>query len=231
MSPPATRVPGESLVDDRGPRHRSDRASASAPTIGVLALQGDVLEHLRLLEQAGARGVTVRRADDLAGLDGLVLPGGESTTIGLLLERHGLAEPLRRTVADGFPVLGTCAGAILLAERVVQHDGRASDQPRVGGLDVTARRNAFGRQVASFEADLVVAGLEAPLRAVFIRAPWFEELGPDVEPLATVATPVGDVPVVVRHGALVASAFHPELTDDARLHRLFVADAVARTRA
>lgn len=231
MTLPATRVPGESLVEDRGPRHRADRVPTGAPTIGVLALQGDVLEHLRLLEQAGARGTTVRRAGDLAGLDGLVLPGGESTTIGLLLQRHDLTEPLRRAVAAGFPVLGTCAGAILLAERVVQHDGRPSEQPRVGGLDVTARRNAFGRQVASFEADLTLQGLDAPLRAVFIRAPWFEELGPDVEPLAAVATPAGDAPVVVRHGALLASAFHPELTDDARLHRLFVADAVARTRA
>lgn len=230
MPSPAARVPGESLVADRGPRHVVDGASEGAPRIGVLALQGDVLEHLRLLARAGAAGTPVRDPADLDGLAGLVLPGGESTTIGLLLERTGLLEPVRAAIAGGMPVLATCAGAILLADRVVQHDGRQSEQPRIGGLDVTARRNAFGRQVASFEADLSVAGLAEPLHAVFIRAPWFEDLGSDVEDLATVATAAGEVPVVVRQGAILASAFHPELTDDARLHRLLLDTAVARTR-
>lgn len=186
--------------------------------IGVLALQGDVAEHLRLL---GGAGVAVRRADELDGLDGIVLPGGESTTVGKLLDRFGLMAPLRERLRDGLPALGTCAGAILLGRAALLADGRASDQPLLGVLDTVARRNAFGRQVASFEGKVDVAGV-GPMEAVFIRAPWFEETGPDVEVLARVETALGDKVVVVRQGRILASAFHPELVGDPRLHRLFV---------
>ncbi|QBI21463.1 pyridoxal 5'-phosphate synthase glutaminase subunit PdxT [Egibacter rhizosphaerae] len=228
---PGARIPGESLVPDRGPHHRPPAADGQAPRIGVLALQGDVLEHLRLIERAGAVGVPVRREDELATVDGLVLPGGESTTIGLLLDRTGLAAPVQARLAEGLPVLGTCAGAILLAREPRQHDGTPTGQWCLGALDVAARRNAFGRQVASFEADLDVAGLTDPMRAVFIRAPWFEDLGAGVEVLATVATDVGARVVVVRQGPVLASAFHPELSDDPRLHRLLVDAVVTRDPA
>ena len=219
--PTRARVPGEGLLDDRGPRFRPT-ARDDAPRVGVLALQGDVLEHLRLLDVAGAIGVVVRAPAELDGLDGLVLPGGESTTIGMLLELRGLLEPLRERIASGLPVLGTCAGAILLARRALRHDGVAVEQTLVGGMDMVVRRNAFGRQVASFEAELDVKGLDAPMRAVFIRAPWIEEAGHQVEVLATVDPGVAPRIVVARQGALLASAFHPELTDDARLHRMLV---------
>lgn len=215
------RVPGEELAPGRG-RHPS--TTAGGPRVGVLALQGDVLEHLRMLGDSGAAGVLVRRPGDLDGLDGLLLPGGESTTIGTLMRLYGLLEPLRERLRAGLPALGTCAGAILLARAAVHHDGRASGQATLGVLDVVARRNAFGRQVASFEADLDVEGLAGgALHAVFIRAPWFEEVGAGVEVLAAAPTPLGERAVVVRQGRVLASAFHPELTGDARLHRLFVA--------
>ena len=217
-----TRVPGEALLDDRGP-HFHPSAPEDAPHVGVLALQGDVLEHLRLLDLAGATGVPVHRAVDLDRIDGLVLPGGESTTIGTLLDLHDLLGPLRQRIAAGLPVLGTCAGAILLSRQALRHDGAAVDQTLLGGMDTVVRRNAFGRQVASFEADVVVAGLDAPMHAVFIRAPWIEEAGPGVEVLATVDTPLGERIVVAREGALLASAFHPELADDPRLHGMLVA--------
>ncbi|MCL9758009.1 pyridoxal 5'-phosphate synthase glutaminase subunit PdxT [Frankia sp. AiPa1] len=186
------------------------------PRIGVLALQGDVREHARALTEAGADPVEVRRAAELAEVDGLVLPGGESTTMGRLLRVFALLEPLRSRVAAGLPVFGSCAGMILLARDVV--DGRP-DQPLVGGLDVVVRRNAFGRQVDSFEADLDVVGVPGPsVHAVFIRAPWVEKAGDTVEVLARVA----EAPVAVRQGPLLATAFHPELTGDSRIHQLFV---------
>jgi len=195
----------------------------AALTVGVLALQGDVAEHVRVLADEGARPVPVRRADELAGLDGLVIPGGESTTIGRLAVLYGLLGPVRAAARAGLPVLGTCAGAILLGRATLAHDGRPSDQPLLGLMDVVTRRNAFGRQVASFETDLAVAGIDGPpLHAVFIRAPWFESVGPDVEVLAVAETPAGAKVVVARQGHLLASAFHPELTGDGRLHRAFL---------
>jgi len=188
----------------------------SVPRIGILALQGDVREHARALTEAGADPVAVRRASELAGVDGLILPGWESTTIGRLLRVFDLLEPLREKVAAGLPVFGSCAGMILLARDVV--DGRP-DQALIGGLDVVVRRNAFGRQVDSFEADLDVVGVPGPpVHAVFIRAPWVEKAGGAVEVLARVA----EAPVAVRQGPLLATAFHPELTGDSRVHRLFV---------
>jgi 5'-phosphate synthase pdxT subunit len=194
-----------------------------APVIGVLALQGDVLEHLRMLAAAGARAVPVKRAAELDALDGLVIPGGESTTIGKLATMYGLLEPLRAHIADGLPVFGTCAGAILLGRRALSAEGEPSEQPLLGAMDTVVRRNAFGRQVASFEADLAVEGLEGgPVHVAFIRAPWIERAGPDVEVLARVGTPAGAKVVIARQGRLLASAFHPELTGDGRLHRLFV---------
>ena len=186
----------------------------STPRVGVLALQGDVREHVRTLMNAGAEAHSVRRVDELAGLDGLVLPGGESTTIGKLLVTFELLEPLQKAVSAGLPVFGSCAGMILLADRVI--DG-LPDQPLVGGLDITVRRNAFGRQVDSFEGDVDwVDG--APIKAVFIRAPWVERAGHDVEVLGRADGKI----VAVRQGALLATAFHPEITGDLRVHRLFV---------
>lgn len=219
------RVPGEGLLPGHAPHLAPP---ANGPRVGVLALQGDVLEHLRMLARCGASGVLLRRPGDLDGLDGLVLPGGESTTIGKLATMYGLMDRLRERVAAGLPVYGTCAGAILLGRGTRLHDGRVSEQPLIGAMDVVTRRNAFGRQVASFEADLEVTDVAGgPLHAVFIRAPWFEDLGSDVEVLATVSTPLGDKVVVVRQGRMLASAFHPEVAGDDRLHRLFVDRMVA----
>ena len=187
--------------------------------IGVLALQGDVREHARALTEVGAQPVIVRRPEELADIDGLVLPGGESTTIGKLLELFDLLEPLRAAVKTGLPVYGSCAGMILLADEVL--DGRP-DQPTVGGLDIAVRRNAFGRQVDSFETDLPMTGI-GEVHAVFIRAPWVERAGPDVEVLATVGAGAAAGKVVaVRRGPLLATSFHPELTGDSRVHGLFV---------
>lgn len=189
------------------------------PLVGVLALQGDVREHLRMLGAAGARAMPVRRPAELAALDGLVLPGGESTTIAKLARIFDVLEPLRAAIAGGLPVYGTCAGMILLADRVL--DGTV-DQETFGGLDATVRRNAFGRQVDSFEGPVEVRGLDSPFHAVFIRAPWVEEVGESVDVLATAA----EHPVAVRQGRLLATSFHPEVTGDDRLHRLFVDDVV-----
>ena len=187
--------------------------------IGVLALQGDVREHVRSLSEVGAEAVLVRRPEELADVDGLILPGGESTTIGKLLELFELLEPLRAAVKTGLPVYGSCAGMILLADEVL--DGRP-DQPTVGGLDIAVRRNAFGRQVDSFETDLPLTGA-GDVHAVFIRAPWVERTGADVEVLATVETGAAAGKVVaVRRGPLLATSFHPELTGDSRVHGLFV---------
>jgi 5'-phosphate synthase pdxT subunit len=217
------RVPGEELAPGTAAVAGPGEPPADAPVIGVLALQGDVLEHLRMLATAGARALPVKRAAELARLDGLVIPGGESTTIGRLAELYGLLDPLRARIDEGLPVFGTCAGAILLAAEALNHDGSPSSQPLLGGMDTVVRRNAFGRQVDSFEADLEVRGLEGgPVHVAFIRAPWIERAGPGVEVLAEVATPAGAKVVVARQGRLLVSAFHPELTGDARLHRLFV---------
>jgi 5'-phosphate synthase pdxT subunit len=188
--------------------------AGDAPRVGVLALQGNVAEHEAALRRAGAEPVRVRRPEHLEGLDALVMPGGESTTIGQLATDFGLVEPLRAFVASDRPVWGTCAGLILLAEDA----GRA--QPLIGGLDVAVARNAFGRQVESFETDLELTGLEGgPFRAVFIRAPAVERAGPGVEVLGRLED--GTI-VAVRQGRLLGTAFHPELTDDPRLHALFL---------
>lgn len=190
------------------------------PRVGVLALQGDVREHMLAVAAAGGEGVRVRRPEELAGCAALVLPGGESTTIGKLARAFGLLEPVRERIAAGMPVLGTCAGMIMLADRVV--DG-ATDQITFGGLDVTVRRNAFGRQVDSFEHDLTVEGVAAPVRGVFIRAPWVEKVGSGVQVLATLddGTPTGRI-VAVREGALMATSFHPEVGGDSGVHRSFL---------
>jgi pyridoxal 5'-phosphate synthase pdxT subunit len=199
--------------------------STTTPTVGVLALQGDVAEHLRVLGRLGARAVPVKRPEELAGLQGIVLPGGESTTIGKLLELVGLMQPLRDAIDAGMAAYGTCAGAILLGRSALHHDGRPADQPLLGAMDAVVRRNAFGRQADSFEADLDVrapggAPLPGgPMRAVFIRAPAVESVGPGVEVLAR--EPGGTI-VVCREGRLLASSFHPELTDDPRLHQVFL---------
>lgn len=192
-----------------------------APVIGVLALQGDVREHLRVLDRCGASGRPVRRPAELDGLAGIVLPGGESTTIAKLAVAFGLMEPLRSAVRSGLPAYGSCAGMILLADRVL--DAPAGQQT-IGGIDVTVRRNAFGRQVDSFEGDLEMAAVgEQPMHAVFIRAPWVEQAGPGVEALARVPTgAAAGRMVAVRQGALLATAFHPEMTGDPRVHELFV---------
>ncbi len=188
--------------------------------VGVLALQGDVREHLRALKQVGVSGVLVKKAQELAGLDGLVIPGGESTTISMLAERWGLLQPLRELVAAGFPVYGSCAGMIMLADTIL--DGRP-DQQSIGGIDMVVRRNAFGRQVDSFECDVPFPAVgERPIRAVFIRAPWVESVGPRVAVLAAVEGVHQDRIVAVRAGNLLATSFHPELTGDARVHGYFV---------
>jgi 5'-phosphate synthase pdxT subunit len=193
----------------------------SGPVIGVLALQGDVREHLAALQDCGAQGRPVRRPEELAGLDGIVLPGGESTTMDKLARAFGVRDPLRDAIADGLPAYGSCAGMILLADRIV--DGRP-DQETLGGIDMTVRRNAFGRQVDSFETDVDFAHLEGePVHAVFIRAPWVEGVGDGVEVLATVEEgPAAGRIVAVRQGALMATSFHPEVTGERRVHGLFV---------
>ncbi len=195
-----------------------------SPRIGVLALQGDVREHLRVLAETGAEPVTVRRAGELAAVDGLVLPGGESTTMSKLLIAFDLLEPVRDRVRDGMPVFGSCAGMILLADRI--EDGTA-DQQSIGGMDITVRRNAFGRQVESFEADIDVVGMAGGVvHAVFIRAPWVEQVGPAATAIGRVTETAGGDPsvsriVAVRQRHLLATSFHPELTGDPRVHAYF----------
>jgi pyridoxal 5'-phosphate synthase pdxT subunit len=189
-------------------------------TVGVLALQGDVREHIQALAELGATPAEVRTAADLARVDALVLPGGESTTMSVLLASSGLLPSLRDRLRDGMPAFGTCAGMILLAADVV--DGR-TDQVRFGAIDIGVRRNAFGRQVDSFETDLQVAGLDSPLHAVFIRAPLVEWVGARVRVLAEVAGTDGHAwPVVCQQGPVLVTAFHPELSGDLRLHQLFL---------
>jgi pyridoxal 5'-phosphate synthase pdxT subunit len=191
--------------------------------IGILALQGDVAEHSRALADLGVVARPVRRPDELEGLDGVVLPGGESTTMSLLLRSSGLDDPLAKTIDAGLPVFGTCAGLILLAAEVT--DGRP-DQRSFGAIDITVRRNGYGRQLNSFESEVDVEGIEGgPVPAVFIRAPTVERYGPDVEVLAS-----HDSPVVCRQGAVLACAFHPELTADRRLHQMFLSMVERRGR-
>ncbi|CAB4595188.1 unannotated protein [freshwater metagenome] len=189
--------------------------------VGVLALQGDVREHIKALEECGVHPLTVRRRSEIEKIDALVLPGGESTTIALLAQSFGVFELIKTRIGEGLPVYGSCAGMILLADRVLD---ATEDQETFGGMDITVRRNAFGRQVDSFESDLTVAGITAPtMKAVFIRAPWVEAIGPEVEVLASVKTSGGvEHAVAVRQGALLATSFHPELTGDNRIHRYFV---------
>jgi 5'-phosphate synthase pdxT subunit len=193
----------------------------TARVIGVLALQGDVPEHLRALEDVGARAVPVRRPEELHQLDGLVIPGGESTTLWRLSVAFDMLEPLRKLIASGLPAFGSCAGMIMLADRLA--DGVAG-QLTYGGIDMTVRRNAFGRQVDSFESGITLSGLGGSdvtsLRAVFIRAPWVEQTGENVAVLGTEQR-TGRI-VAVRQGQLLATAFHPELTPDRRIHELFV---------
>jgi pyridoxal 5'-phosphate synthase pdxT subunit len=210
-------TPGERLAG----RLPVPEPTADQPVVGVLALQGDVLEHLRALRRCGAAAVEVRTAEQLARVDGLIVPGGESTTIGKLLERFGLMEPLRARVAAGMPTFGTCAGMILLSDELEQD----KPQPLIGGLRVRTRRNAFGRQVDSFDTGVEVAGIDGgPMDVSFIRAPRVEKVLDDsVEVLAEVES----YPVVVAQGHLLAAAFHPEVTGDDRLHAHFVAQVRA----
>jgi len=194
--------------------------SSAGPNIGVLAVQGDVREHLRTLTDLGVTATAVRRTSELDAVDGLVIPGGESTTMAKLARTFDLFEPIRQRIKEGLPAFGTCAGMILLADRI--EDG-AHDQETLGGLDITVRRNAFGRQVDSFEGDLDFAGLDAPVHAIFIRAPWVEAVGESVEVLARVdrGEAAGRI-VAVRQGPLMATSFHPEVGGDSRVHRVFV---------
>jgi 5'-phosphate synthase pdxT subunit len=196
--------------------------------VGILALQGDFQEHVRAISEIGARPKLIRRPEDLLGISGLVLPGGESTTLGMLLDSSELREPVGKLLASGLPVFGTCAGMILLARTVI--DGR-SDQQTFGTLDIDVRRNGFGRQRQSFECDLDVTGLDEKLPAVFIRAPVVERVGPAVVVLSEIEAgsaghliPSGSAttPVLVRQDQVLAAAFHPELTKDRRLHRIFL---------
>ncbi len=182
-------------------------------TVGVLGLQGDVREHVHILESMGVTALTVKKPEQLDSVDALVIPGGESTTIGKMAVRFGLLAPLRRSIENGLPTYGTCAGLIFLAGAVT--DG---DQPLLGALDVVVRRNAFGRQNESFETDVEITGLDGPFHAVFIRAPWVEKVGADVEVLAE----VDGHPVMVGQDAILATSFHPELTGDGRIHRMLL---------
>ncbi len=214
---PAPRTP-QAARSGRQADPRSRLTGAHAPVIGVLALQGDVAEHLRALTAVGARPVPVRRPAELDDVAGLVIPGGESTTMWKLAVIFDLMEPLRKRLGSGMPAFGSCAGMIMLADRV--EDG-IEGQETFGGIDMTVRRNAFGRQVDSFESDITLTGLGGPeFRAVFIRAPWVEQTGDDVEIIGTESR-TGRI-VAVRQGPALATAFHPELTPDQRIHRLFV---------
>jgi 5'-phosphate synthase pdxT subunit len=194
----------------------------TSPTVGVLALQGDVREHLRALGSCGASAVAVRRPHELDAVDALVIPGGESTTMSKLAVEFGLLDPVRKRIAGGMPTYGSCAGMIMLATDLL--DGRP-DQQTLGGIEMTVRRNAFGRQVDSFEAPVDIDGVAGgPFHAVFIRAPWVERLGDAAQAMGRVAAgPAAGRIVAVRQQHVLATAFHPELTGDLRLHRYFVA--------
>ncbi len=186
--------------------------------IGVLALQGDTREHLGALREAGAAATPVRRRSELDAVEALIIPGGESTTMSHLLRDVELLEPLRSRLASGMPAYGACAGMILLASEILDAGAGGREALPLGGIDMTVRRNAFGRQVDSFEGDVAFRGFDDPVHAVFIRAPWVERCGDGVEVLATAAGHA----VAVRQGRVLATAFHPEMTGDRRIHRLFV---------
>jgi pyridoxal 5'-phosphate synthase pdxT subunit len=190
----------------------------SRPRIGVLALQGDTREHLAALHDAGAESMPVRRRSEIEAIDGLIIPGGESTTMSHLLLDLDLLEPLRARLADGLPAYGACAGMIMLASEILDAGVNGRQALPLRAIDMTVRRNAFGRQVDSFEGDVEFAGLEGPVRAVFIRAPWAERVGDGVQVLASAAGHA----VAVRQGPMLATAFHPEMTGDRRIHQLFV---------
>jgi 5'-phosphate synthase pdxT subunit len=190
----------------------------SGPRVGVLALQGDTREHLVALRDAGADSVSVRRREELDAVDALVIPGGESTTMSHLLRELDLLQPLRDRLADGFPAYGACAGMILLAGEILDAGVGGREAVPLRGIDMTVRRNAFGRQVDSFEGDVEFSGFDEPVRGVFIRAPWVERVGDGVQVLARAAGHA----VAVRQGRVLATAFHPEMTGDRRIHRLFV---------
>lgn len=203
-----------------------DGVMTASPTIGVFSLQGDVREHLRVLQASGSHAVSVRRPEELAGCDALVLPGGESTTMSKLARTFELFEVIQKRIVDGMPVLGTCAGMIMLADEVLSG---TTGQETFGGLDITVRRNAFGRQVDSFEGDIEFASFESPVHAIFIRAPWVERVGERVEVLASVDSgAAGTHPVAVRQDNLLATAFHPEVGEDDRVHAYF-ADLIGRS--
>jgi pyridoxal 5'-phosphate synthase pdxT subunit len=189
-----------------------------APRVGVLALQGDTREHLAALAEAGAEPITVRRLAELESVDALVIPGGESTAMSHLLREFELLEPLRARLADGMPAYGSCAGMILLASEILDAGVPGRQAMPLHGIDMSVRRNAFGRQVDSFEGDIEFAGLDTPVHAVFIRAPWVERVGDDVEVLGR----AGEHIVAVRQGRMLATSFHPEMTGDRRVHKLFV---------
>ncbi|BDY31493.1 pyridoxal 5'-phosphate synthase glutaminase subunit PdxT [Mycolicibacterium mageritense] len=189
-----------------------------SPHVGVLALQGDTREHLAALREAGAEASTVRRLSELEAVDALVIPGGESTAMSHLLREFDMLEPLRARIADGLPCYGSCAGMILLATEIADAGVPGRAALPLAGIDMTVRRNAFGRQVDSFEDDIDFEGLDTPVHAVFIRAPWVERVGPDVQVLARAADHI----VAVRHGSSIATSFHPEMTGDRRIHKLFV---------
>ena len=186
--------------------------------IGVLALQGDTREHLAALREAGAEACTVRRRGELDAVDALVIPGGESTTMSHLLRAFDLLEPLRDRLGAGMPAYGSCAGMILLASEIIDAGAPGREAVPLGAIDMAVRRNAFGRQVDSFEGDIEFDGLDGPAHAVFIRAPWVERVGPDVQVLARADEHI----VAVRQGDVLATAFHPEMTGDRRVHKLFV---------
>ncbi|HEX2214830.1 MAG TPA: pyridoxal 5'-phosphate synthase glutaminase subunit PdxT [Mycobacterium sp.] len=190
----------------------------STPRVGVLALQGDTREHLAALREAGAEASTVRRLGELDAVDALVIPGGESTAMSHLLRELELLEPLRARLADGMPAYGSCAGMILLASEILDAGAAGRAATPLKGIDMTVRRNAFGRQVDWFEGDIPFTGVDGPVHAVFIRAPWVERVGPDVEVLGEAAGHI----VAVRQGKRLATAFHPEMTGDRRIHKLFV---------
>lgn len=190
----------------------------TAPRIGVLALQGDTREHLAALREAGAESLPVRRSFELEAVDALVIPGGESTTMSHLLLDLDLLEPLRARLADGLPAYGACAGMILLASEILDAGANGREALPLRAIDMTVRRNAFGRQVDSFEGDIAFAGLDDPVRAVFIRAPWVESVGDGVQVLARARGHI----VAVRQGPMLATAFHPEMTGDRRIHHMFV---------
>ncbi|OBA86353.1 glutamine amidotransferase subunit PdxT [Mycobacteriaceae bacterium 1482268.1] len=190
----------------------------TGPRVGVLALQGDTREHLAALREAGAEAMTVRRRSELDSVDGLVIPGGESTAMTHLLREFDLLEPLRSRLADGMPAYGSCAGMILLASEILDAGAPGREAAPLKGIDMTVRRNAFGRQVDSFEGDIDFEGLDRPVHAVFIRAPWVERVGPDVRVLGRAADHI----VAVRQNKMLATSFHPEMTGDRRVHRLFV---------